>query len=325
MNLLDTIDTFEKLTKTSSYKTSGIYIVLNKKNNKYYLGSSKQILSRWSQHQSDLRCGRHANAHLQNAYNLYGKDSFSYLIIEATKEILEREQHYLETYKPYNSSIGYNIARNSTTGPGGEHVTRKRNSYRPKLYAANKENGRKRRNVTQKELDKLAEIRKMVIPRVGSQNHASLLKEHQVQQIREMLDLGFGSVMIAKLFKVQNATIHHIKNGATWSHLENLSRFRNIEKGPEVKDKQETFEEIRARLIPKNKQKPLRPTTGVNNPAAKLTPIQVLNVKNMYFLGFSKPSICQALKLNSSTVCTLLSKNLWKEIIPDEELVKNQS
>ena len=324
MNLLDKISDFEKLTKTVSYKNSGIYIILNKKNNKYYLGSSKQILSRWSQHQSDLRCKRHANTHLQNAYNLYGKDVFIYLAIEITKDTLDREQFYLEEYKPYDASIGYNIARNSTTGPNGEHVIRKRNKERNNLYTTNSENGRKRREITQKELDKLAEIRKMVVPKVGSQNHAALLKEHQVQQIREMLDLGFSSVIIAKVFKVQNTTIHHIKNGATWSHLENLSKFKDIEKGTEVKDKQESFEEICARLIPAVKQKALRPTVGIKNPAVKLTPLQVLNIKNMYLLGFSKPSICQALKLKSSTVCTLLSKNLWKEVIPDRKLVDKQ-
>jgi len=106
----------------------GIYKILNTANNKFYIGSSGKIRRRWNEHKRMLRLGRHHSALLQNAYNKYGKESFSFSILErmsddATYEQLcEREQYYLDTLKPFKGT-GYNLIREAGGGRMGyEHT-----------------------------------------------------------------------------------------------------------------------------------------------------------------------------------------------------------
>lgn len=74
-------------------KFSGIYCIINIKNNKCYIGSTKYISSRLWKHRSLLRNKKHDNQHLQNAWNKYGEDNFDYYIVEKCNiELLEERE-----------------------------------------------------------------------------------------------------------------------------------------------------------------------------------------------------------------------------------------
>ena len=101
---------------------TGIYAIHNVANDKYYIGQAKDIHNRWIQHRSRLKCGTHENCHLQSAYNLYGKDSFEYLVLEECLEhqLNEKEQYYIEEYESYEN--GYNLDRGGAGCPGYKHT-----------------------------------------------------------------------------------------------------------------------------------------------------------------------------------------------------------
>jgi group I intron endonuclease len=88
-------------------KTSGIYKIVNKLNGRYYVGSSKDILTpnkgRWYEHKRSLSANKHKNSHLQRAWNKYGEKNFKFVIVEKcvpdVKTLLEREQVYLNLAK----------------------------------------------------------------------------------------------------------------------------------------------------------------------------------------------------------------------------------
>lgn len=61
---------------------SGIYMIKNKKTGQMYIGQSKHIKRRWVDHKYELVRGIHANTFLQNSWNKYGEDNFSFSIIE---------------------------------------------------------------------------------------------------------------------------------------------------------------------------------------------------------------------------------------------------
>lgn len=86
---------------------SGIYIITNYSNNKIYIGSSKDLKRRISQHKYLLSKNKHHNKHLQLSYNKYGKDNFNYKVLEncEIKDLINREQYYIDELKPQ-----YNIA-----------------------------------------------------------------------------------------------------------------------------------------------------------------------------------------------------------------------
>lgn len=52
----------EKIFTYIPAKTSGIYVITNLKNNKKYVGSSKDIRTRLDRHFRDLRNNRHYNS-----------------------------------------------------------------------------------------------------------------------------------------------------------------------------------------------------------------------------------------------------------------------
>src|SRR5579872_5801398 len=60
---------------------SGIYLIRNIINDKEYIGSSKNLQKRKYSHWEQLRKGRHKNPHLQNAWSIYGENSFVFLIL----------------------------------------------------------------------------------------------------------------------------------------------------------------------------------------------------------------------------------------------------
>jgi group I intron endonuclease len=100
----------------------GIYKITNKQNGKFYIGSSKQIDRRWWEHKNDLIKNKHHNIKLQHAWNYYGSDAFDFIIIEevTADKLLEREDFYLNTFRPYIRDIGYNI---NDVASGGDWFT----------------------------------------------------------------------------------------------------------------------------------------------------------------------------------------------------------
>lgn len=86
---------------------SGIYIIFNIKNKKIYVGSTVDFDHRFAEHKNRLKNNNHSNSHLQNAWNKYGEDCFTfikYISVQVEKLIIE-EQKYIDLWKPeYNKS-----------------------------------------------------------------------------------------------------------------------------------------------------------------------------------------------------------------------------
>jgi group I intron endonuclease len=102
---------------------TGIYQIQNIVNGSVYIGSSNDMSKRWIDHRKLLRKNTHTNQHLQNAWNKYGEQSFSFVILEhrpndSKKALLYREQEYLDLYLLKYKDRCYNIATVAGSGPG---------------------------------------------------------------------------------------------------------------------------------------------------------------------------------------------------------------
>lgn len=84
-------------------KISGIYKIVNKTNEKYYVGSSKDIIKRLTTHITDLSKNLHHNDYLQRSWNKEGEIVFEFYVIELIKPerelLLNVEQKYLDIAK----------------------------------------------------------------------------------------------------------------------------------------------------------------------------------------------------------------------------------
>lgn len=96
----------------SLYNICGIYRIINKINNKSYIGYSHNIGLRIKQHRNRLNVGKHCNNYLQKAYNKYGNESFIVEVIEEVEleNLGSREIELIKEYNTTNSNYGYNIS-----------------------------------------------------------------------------------------------------------------------------------------------------------------------------------------------------------------------
>ena len=96
----------------------GIYGILNTRNEKIYVGQSRDIQSRKKSHKYTLENGRHCNIHLQRAYNK-DKEFFKFRILEEclSNVLNEKEVVWINTFGGIDSNNNYNLGMVS----GGEH------------------------------------------------------------------------------------------------------------------------------------------------------------------------------------------------------------
>lgn len=93
----------------------GIYIIINLKNGKRYIGSSVNLYNRLYEHKYNLKNNKAHNKHFQASWNKYGENSFIYGILEyCDKDVqFEREQYYLDFMQPE-----YNLTSNVIANTG---------------------------------------------------------------------------------------------------------------------------------------------------------------------------------------------------------------
>ena len=90
----------------------GVYAIINRQNQKMYVGSSVNIQSRILGHVSALRLGNHYNVYLQRAWNKYSEDGFEVKILELvdnSDDLYLREGFWISEKETYHRDKGYNL------------------------------------------------------------------------------------------------------------------------------------------------------------------------------------------------------------------------
>ena len=100
-------------------KLCGVYCIENILNDKKYIGISRDIRRRWSEHKSDLKSHTHVNQYLQNAWDKYGESNFKFYIIELCDEnsLSDLECYYIKLYKTLSHENGYNLTAGGESAP----------------------------------------------------------------------------------------------------------------------------------------------------------------------------------------------------------------
>ena len=87
-------------------KISAVYKVTNTVTGDFYIGSSKDVKSRWAVHKCPSVWNKRPNNPMYHDMKNYGIDKFEFEILEVVEEsfLKEKEQYFIETLKPtYNN------------------------------------------------------------------------------------------------------------------------------------------------------------------------------------------------------------------------------
>jgi group I intron endonuclease len=94
--------------------TTGVYYILNLKNNRIYVGESIDIASRWRGHRADLRGRHHKINALQADWDTFGELNFEFGILTTVPRLpfrhrlREIERIFIHAYQASDPLYGYN-------------------------------------------------------------------------------------------------------------------------------------------------------------------------------------------------------------------------
>jgi group I intron endonuclease len=108
----------------TNLRCPGIYQIRHAQTERVYVGSAVILEKRFGQHRRSLRAGKHHSAKLQHAWDKYGAEAFSFLVIEFVDDperLIEREQHWLD--RTQASTTGFNISPSAGSLLGHKHTS----------------------------------------------------------------------------------------------------------------------------------------------------------------------------------------------------------
>lgn len=189
---------------------SGIYEIACLLTGDKYIGQSRYLYRREWDHFNDLRLGKHANAHLQQAYNKYGRPMFCFreLLLCAPELLDQYEQAFMDSVRP-----AYNILRESVTGPKGCKATPE---AKAKMSAFQK--GRKKGPMSEEQKRKISAAKKGVKQSIEHSRKKSEWMQGQIHYVKTYPGLiapdGIEYPEITNL--VGFCREHDLNHGSTW-------------------------------------------------------------------------------------------------------------
>ena len=124
----------------------GIYKITNTITGDFYIGSSKNIKQRWTDHKKPSMRKKHPNSQLYQDMQKYGTDKFEFEILAEVEpdKLKATEQQFIEKLQPtYNS--------NRANGWNVERYKEYQNEYMKEYYKSDK--GKESHRKAQKEYD----------------------------------------------------------------------------------------------------------------------------------------------------------------------------
>lgn len=318
-------------------KKSGIYAIINVINGKKYIGQSSNLEKRKAIHFCSLDGNYHANRHLQNSYNKYGKENFEFKILEyceCKKDTLtSREQFFVDLHSP---DMLYNIRTECVDSNLGTHHSEK---AKRKISAGNKGKlvsletrkkisnkmsgknshmyGKKRSEETKRKISKahtgkvLSEAQKKKIsdnmPDMSGKNNP-FYGEHHSKKTKELLSKKMTgrrhTKETRKKMSASHLGKHHSQETSDKISRANCGRI---------------FSEDHKRMLSENHADFL----GEKNGNSKLTKVRVFEILDLYYNKNEKVvSIAKKYGVNRSTIYSVCHGKTWKHVY-EEFMDKN--
>lgn len=90
------------INKNDLRRTSGVYMIINTVNKRFYIGSTRDFQARWQNHLSCFVNQAHSNSAFQRCWNESRQEDFEFIVLEEVEDIehlVEREVAWMKTYR----------------------------------------------------------------------------------------------------------------------------------------------------------------------------------------------------------------------------------
>lgn len=174
-------------------KESGIYQIICIKTNKSYIGQSRRLRERLYNHKYCLVKNISHHPLLQNDWNEYGEDNFTFKVLEYCENLDEREIYWVKQTQSFTN--GYN----TTTGGINGNIQDERQKNMRSIRFKGENNP--------------------MYGRTGELNPSSKLKDIQVIEIKTMVKNKIPDNEIISKFNMSKSQFQKIKHNRTWKHI----------------------------------------------------------------------------------------------------------
>jgi group I intron endonuclease len=117
--MIDVTDSFSKIDLPC------VYLIENQINKKIYVGSAKSLKNRIYRH-FKMPSNKKKASIINKTVFKHGKENFKVFVLEYVNndKLIETEQKWLDHYKPYDKTIGYNICNLAGNSSGIKHTNK---------------------------------------------------------------------------------------------------------------------------------------------------------------------------------------------------------
>lgn len=157
--------------------SASVYMIRNSKNNKVYVGSAMCAKTRWKEHVGTLLSKKHPNVDFVNDWKCSKEEDWQFIELESGIPSHLRyavEQFYLDKYKSYDPTYGYNLCKKvSLFGGFRKEVLDKHEKVVSDIKDAI-ENGEKYRDIAKTfgvSLGLVAKVKAMLLPDFKRKNN----------------------------------------------------------------------------------------------------------------------------------------------------------
>lgn len=257
-----------------------IYKITNNVDGKVYIGQTINYSKRKRSHISHLKDNKHHNEHLQRAWNKYGKENFSFEIIEEckTSELDKKEKYFIDLYNATDSSYGYNLV------DGGQVFRKFTPELREKMSNSLKgrkfselhkqriSEGQKGRIIKEESIEKAKTTAKINGRNKGQKNPNAIISNKVAKQI--IIDLYNNESVsnLVKKYKITQDVVYNLMYNKTY-----------VDILPEIREK-------------------LKNRTTINNN------LKIEKAIEMYKNGISQNKIAKELNISRNTLRAELKK-----------------
>lgn len=262
----------------------GVYKITNRINKKIYIGSTSDLNKRKRVHFNTLNKNTHRNKHLQNSFNKYGEENFTFEVIEVCDKtyLLEREQYYIDLFNSYNPKIGYNIVSKAGNMLGFRHSE---------------------------------ETKKKISNANSGENNYMFGKTHTIEVRQKISELAKGNKNCVG-FKHTKQSRENMSKGAKGKVLSDETRQKISLKNKGKKRSKETKLKIsnyqRNKSVSEETRKKLSLAQTGNG--TKLTEIDVINILYLLSKGVRQCDLIMIYNISSSHISNIYHGKVWKHI-----------